>query len=162
MNMLVRSASVAAALIVAGVQSSETQWPPREAARESAGVESRSVDTVRVGCSGGYTGGGSGNTLTRDGQLAAYQRKTWRRDSVTHLPLRRDSAAATTVFAALEDVRFRALRYSKVGNMTCVLTLHDRDGEHDVTWPMGRPPRALAPVLAALERAFRHDRRQWP
>lgn len=158
MIMLVRFASVAAALIVAGVHGSETQWPLREA----AGVESRSVDTVRVGCSGGYTGGGSGNTLTRDGQLAAYQRKTWRRDSVTHLPLRRDPAAATTVFAALEDVRFRALRFDEPGNMTCVLALHDRDGEHAVTWPMGHPPRELEPVLAALKRAFGSDRRLWP
>jgi len=158
MNMLVRSASVAAALIVAGVQSSETQSPRRAA----AGTESRSVETVRIGCSGGDTGGGSGNTLTRDGQLAAYERKTWRRDSITHFTLRRDPVAAATVFAALEKVRFHALRYSKVGNMTCVLALHDRDGEHAVTWPMGHPPGELAPVLAALERTFRDDRHQWP
>ena len=158
MTMLVRAACLAAALSLTAVKDGEAQSPRPVA----AGAAFLSEDTVSVGCSGGYTGGGSGNTLTRDGQLSAYQRKTWRRDSTTHTPLRRDTAGATTVFAALEGVRFRALRFNKVGNMTCVLALHDGDGKHSVTWLMGDPPVELAPVLAALKRAFGDDRRLWP
>ena len=156
--MLVRAACLAAALSLTAVKVGEAQ-PPRPAAAVAA---SRSEDSVRVGCSGGYSGGGSGNTLTRDGQLSAYQRKTWRRDSITHAPLRRDPEGATTVFAALESIRFRALRFNEIGNMTCVLALHDSNGEHAVTWLMGRPPAELDPVLAALKRAFGDDRRLWP
>ena len=157
MTMFFRAACLAAALSLTALKDGEAQSP-----LPAARAESRSADTVRVGCSGGYTGGGSGNTLTRDGQLGAYQRKTWQRDSTTHMPLRRDTAAATTVFAALEGARFRALRFNKVGNMTCVLALHDGDGEHSVTWLMGRPPAELAPVLSALQRAFGDDHRLWP
>lgn len=157
MIMLGRAARLAAVLGLTAVNIGEAQSPGR-----AAGAAIRSDDSVRVGCSGGITGGGSGNTLTRDGQLAAYQRPTWRRDSVTHSPLRRDSAAATSVFAALERVRFRALRFNKVGNMTCVLELHDSSGEHSVNWLMGQPPAELEPVLAALKRAFGDDRRLWP
>jgi hypothetical protein len=157
MTMLVRAACLAAALSLTTLKVSEAQ----SRLPAAAGAASRS-DTVSVGCSGGYTGGGSGNTLTRDGQLSAYQRKSWRRDSITHAPLRRDAEAARTVFAALETIRFRALRFSEIGNMTCVLALHDSKGEHAVTWLMGRPPAELDPVLAALKRAFGDDRRLWP
>lgn len=158
MTMLVRAACLAAALSLTAVKDGEAQ-SPRPAA---AGDASRSEDTVRVGCSGGYTGGGSGNTLTRDGQLSAYQHESWRRDSITHAPLRRDPEAAKTVFAALESIRFRALRFNEISNMTCVLALHDSKGEHSVTWLMGRPPAELAPVLSALQRAFGDDHRLWP
>lgn len=158
MTMLVRAASLVAALMATTTQSGDAQSPrPR-----AAGVASRSTDTVSVGCSGGTTGGGSGNTLTRGGQLAAYQQATFRRESITQTPLRRDSAAATRVFATLERVRFRALRFNKPDNMTCYLALQDRDGTHSVSWPMGQPPKELEPALAALKRAFGDDRRMWP
>ena len=65
-----------------------------------------------------------------------------------HTPLRRDSAGAAVVLAALESIRFRTLRLSEVGNR--------------VTWPLGRPPAALAPVLLALRRAFGTGRCMWP
>ena len=45
--------------------------------------------------------------------------------------------------------------------MTCALELTDSEGEHVVTWIKGQPPAELAPVLAALRRAF-GDRRLWP
>ncbi|HEX6314701.1 MAG TPA: hypothetical protein VFZ73_07575 [Gemmatimonadaceae bacterium] len=157
MTTFVRAACFAVALSLTALKDGEAQSP-----FPAAGAESRSTDTVRVGCSGGDTGGGGGNTLTRDGHRATYEHPTWRRDSITHSPLRRDPAAATTVFAALEGVRFRALRFNKVGNMTCVLALHDGEGGHAVTWLMGHPPQELAPVLAALKRAFGDDRRLWP
>ena len=62
---------------------------------------------------------------------------------------------------ALEHIRFRAHRFNRVGNMTCALELIDSEGEHVVTWIKGEPPAELAPVLAALRRAF-GDRRLWP
>jgi hypothetical protein len=119
-----------------------------------------SDDTVRVGCSGGHTGGGSGNTITRAGQLSGYTRELRTGDKYTQL--RRDSAAAASVFTELERIRFRALQHRQIGNVTCVLELRDAAGSHYVAWLKGRPPTVLEPVLAVLERAFGDDRRWWP
>lgn len=117
-------------------------------------------DSVNIGCSGGATGLGIGNALTRDGQLSAYTKPL--QEAATHTPLRRDSAGAAAVFAALERIRFRAFRFSEIGNMTCYLILIDRGGQHEVDWVMGRPPQEIAPALDALRRAFGDDRRMWP
>ena len=130
------------------------------AAAQAPAAASAESDSVRIGCSGGNTGLGLGNTVTRSGQLAAYRKPL--REPAAHTPLRRDSAAATAVFAALERMRFRAFRFSKIGNMTCYLELTDGRGEHEVNWVRGQPPPELAPVLAALRRAFGDDRRMWP
>jgi hypothetical protein len=117
---------------------------------------SRSVDTIRVGCSGGRTGNGGGNLITGDGQLTRYTKPL--RSPRAYTPLRRDSAAAMEVFAALERIPFRALHHAQVSDMTCVLELRDRAGEHSVTWAAGGPPSALEPALAALRHAFGDDR----
>ena len=124
----------------------------------SAQVPARD-DSVRVRCSGGETGAGTGNTLTRSGQLSAYVKPL--REAATQTSLRRNSATAAAVFAALERIRFRMLRFNEIGNMTCVLELVDGEGEHEVNWILGRPPARLEPVLAALRSAF-DDRRMWP
>ena len=127
---------------------------------EPVSAPARGADSVFVGCSGGETGEGYGHTLTRDGQLSAYVKPL--REVATHTPIRRDSAATAAVFAALEHIRFRALHFNRVGNMTCFLELTDSEGEHAVTWIKGEPPAALEPVLAALGRAFRDKPRMWP
>jgi hypothetical protein len=133
---------------------------PGSAQEPTPDPPSAASDSVRIGCSGGNTGLGLGNTLTRDGQLAAYRRPL--REAATYTPLRRDSAAAAAVFAALERIRFRAFRFSEIGNMTCYLALIDGEGKHEVNWVMGQAPPELAPALAALRRAFGDDRRMWP
>ena len=117
-------------------------------------------DTLRVGCSGGRTGLATGNTITRAGALSAYVKPF--HSEATFTFLRTDTVAADSVFAALERVRFRTVRFTEFGTMTCALELTDGEGRHAVTWVEGQPPAELAPVLAALERAFGEDRRLWP
>jgi hypothetical protein len=117
-------------------------------------------DTVRVWCFGGRTGAASGNTITRDGELMKYAKPLHSAPVSTFL--RRDSASADSVFAALERIRFRALRFAGRGNMTCVLELNDSEGRHKASWLHGRAPAELAPALAALKRAFGDDRGMWP
>lgn len=117
-------------------------------------------DTVRVGCFGGRTGAASGNTITRDGALGRYAKPL--KGAADSTFIRRDSAAAATVFAELERVNFRTLRHDGRGIMTCLLELRDAAGKHSVSWPSGRPPAAIEPVLTALSRAFGDDRRGWP
>ena len=117
-------------------------------------------DSVRIGCSGGNTGLGIGNTLTRDGHLASYRRPLG--EPVEHSPLRRDTTATARIFSALERIRFRTIRFSEIGNMTCYLELIDGAGRHEVDWVIGRPPPEIEPALAELRRAFGEDRRMWP
>lgn len=125
----------------------------------AASTAIRSDDSIRIGCSGGVTGAGSGNTITRSGALSAYHKPLG--EAATHIPLRRDSAGAAAVFRELDRVRFRTLRLDGIGNMTCVLELEDGRGEHAVSWQIGQPPAALEPVFAALRRVFGDDRRMW-
>jgi hypothetical protein len=145
--------ALVALLAFAGATAGSAQEPAQ-------GPPSAVSDSVRIGCSGGNTGLGLGNTLTRDGQLAAYRKPL--REAATHTPLRHDSAAARAVFGALERIHFRAFRFSEIGNMTCYLELIDGEGKHQVNWVMGQAPPELAPVLTALRRAFGDDRRMWP
>ena len=125
-----------------------------------AAVAATAADSVQVGCSGGVTGLGVGNIITRDGQLATYQKPLHEPRADT--PLRQDTAAARAVFAALERIRFRSIRFSEISNMTCFLILVDGHGTHEVNWAMGRPPDAIEPALTALRRALGDDRRMWP
>ena len=118
------------------------------------------TDSVLIGCSGGNTGLGIGNTLTRDGHLASYRRPLG--EPVEHSPLRRDTTATARIFSALERIRFRTIRFSEIGNMTCYLELIDGAGRHEVDWVIGRPPPEIEPALAELRRAFGDDRRMWP
>jgi hypothetical protein len=118
------------------------------------------TDSVRIGCSGGHTGLGLGNTLTRDGHLASYRRPLGK--PTEHTALRRDTTAAARVFLALERIRFRTIRFSEIGNMTCYLEQVDGTGSHEVNWVIEQPPPELEPVLAELRRAFGDDRRMWP
>lgn len=140
-------------LVTPGIASAQQPAPA------AASMAARGDDSVRIGCSGGVTGAGSGNTITRSGALSAYHRPLG--EAATHTPLRRDSAAAAAVFRELDRVRFRTLRFDGIGNMTCVLELADGAGQHAVSWRIGESPPALEPVLAALSRAFGDDRRMW-
>ena len=126
----------------------------------AASVTARGDDSVLVGCYGGDRGGGSGNKLTRNGDLWTFEKPL--REEATYTLLPRDATAAAQVFAALERVRFRGLRFNAVVDMTCALELNDSSGEHTVSWPKGKPPAAIQPVLVALARAFGDDRRLWP
>lgn len=141
------------ALSAPGVASAQRTAPA------AASIVTRSDDTIRIGCSGGVTGAGSGNTITRSGALSAYHEALG--EPATHSALRHDSAAAAAVFRELDRVRFRTLRFDGIGNMTCVLELADSAGAHSVSWQIGQPPAELEPVLAALGRAFGDDRRMW-
>ena len=118
------------------------------------------ADTARVWCFGGRNGAASGHTITRAGELMKYE-KTLHSEAASTL-LRRDAASADSVFAALERIRFRSLRFNEISNMTCVLELNDGSGKHTVSWPQGQPPAAIQPVLVALARAFGDDRGMWP
>jgi hypothetical protein len=116
-------------------------------------------DTVRVGCFGGYAALSSGNVLTREGALSRYEKQL--QTPATYTFLRRDSVAAALIFAELERIRFRTLRSSEISNMTCFLELGDREGKHELTWAIGRPPAELKPALAVLTRTFGDQSALW-
>lgn len=138
-------------------------WPAPAMAQSPApvtvGAEPRSTDTVRVGCFGGHAASSSGNVLDRAGALSSYEKQL--QTPATYSFLRRDSAVAALVFAELERIRFRTMRVNAISNMTCFLELSDSEGEHEVTWLMGRPPAELHPVLAALTRTFGNHGAMW-
>jgi hypothetical protein len=125
----------------------------------TATAESRSTDTVRVGCFGGHAALSSGHVLTGEGALSRYEKQL--QTPATYTFLRRDSVAAALVFAELERIRFRTLRFNEISNMTCFLELNDSGKEHELSWLPGRPPAALKPALATLKRIVGDPNALW-
>ena len=89
-------------------------------------------DSITYGCAGGYTGGGSGVTVKRDGtitqwtsSLAAPNKKV-----LGH----RDVDFANEVFDKIAASNFLATDYNQPGNMTCSLTMTDATSSHTVSW----------------------------
>ncbi len=107
----------------------------------SAVAESQTADSVISGCSGGFTGGGGGSIINRDGLLLRWSRAT-RRDEVKETVIRSDPKEVRRVFTQLEKMKFTSIKYNKFGNMTCFLTLRQGSSSHAVSWEFGDP---LAP-----------------
>ena len=93
-------------------------------------------ESLSCGCSGGFTGGGSGVVVHRDGAIHRWSRPTYR-DPVEQSFVRFDRAAARDLFAELERIDFTSIRYSKPSNMTCRVTLRQGESTHAVAWPPG-------------------------
>jgi len=108
---------------------------------------------VSSGCSGGFTGGGSGVVVHRNGEIHRWFQPTYR-DPVEQSFVRLDLAAARELFAELDRINFTAIRYNKHGNMTCRVTLRQGDSTHDVEWPPGDPgaPSEVAALVSRMEK----------
>jgi hypothetical protein len=109
-------------------------------------------ESLSYGCSGGFTGGGSGIVVYRDGEFQRWSKPTYR-DPVEQSSVRSDRAAAGSLFAELERISFTSIRYHKVDNMTCSLTLRREGSTHAVAWPMGDPatPAEVVALVARME-----------
>jgi len=120
-------------------------------------AESGTADSVSAGCSGGFTGGGSGAIIRRDGLILRWSRPTYR-DAVEETILRSDPEEARSVFTQLDQMNFSSISYSKPGNMTCSVTFRQGPSSHAVSWEPG-DPMAPSPVV---DLAWRLQRLAWP
>jgi hypothetical protein len=109
------------------------------------------ADSLDTGCGGGETGGGSGLSITSDGQVASWRRagpapgprvirKTWA-----------DTARASRIFRALHDAGFRSLPHGKPSNWTCFFTLSDAQGTHEVLFQKPGLPKALVELDSLIQ-----------
>ena len=123
----------------------------------AAFAESSGPDFVSAGCLGGFTGGGGGAIVKRDGAILRWSRATYR-DAIKEEIVRFDLTEASTIFKQLEDTSFAEINYGKHGNMTCSLTLHRAASSNTVSWEFGDP---LAPD-SVVSLALRIQRLAWP
>ena len=112
--------------------------------------EDTQKESLSWGCSGGFTGGGDGVVVHRDGEIHRWSRPTYR-DPVEQSFVRSDGAATRDLFAELERISFTGIHYNKVGNMTCSVTLRRDGSTHIVAWPIGDPA-APSEVVALASR----------
>ncbi len=103
--------------------------------------------SISCGCSGGFTGGGSGVTVLWDGAILRWSRPTYR-DSLEESLIRSDPRAARQFFAQLDEMNFTSIHYKKTGNMTCHLTLRQGSTTHAVAWEPGDS--SAPPLVVAL------------
>ncbi len=113
-------------------------------------------ESLSYGCSGGFTGGGSGVVVQRDGEIHRWSRPTYG-DPVEQSFIRIDRAAARDLFAWVVRINFASIRYSKPSNMTCHVTLRQGGSTHAVAWPPGDPdvPSQVVALASRIEQIAR-------
>jgi hypothetical protein len=105
----------------------------------SEGATAEGGDTISYGCSGGFTGGGSGVTVHRDGTVVHWSRPSDRDPVERSLTQHREGAVR--LFALFQEVKFESLDFNHPhGNWRCFLTLKMNAREHTVSWGDGRFP----------------------
>ncbi len=123
----------------------------------AAFAESVGPESVSAGCLGGFTGGGSGGIVKRDGTILRWSKATYR-DTIKEEIVRSDLAEASSIFNQLEGMGFAEVSYGRHGNMTCSLTFNQGALSHTVSWEIGDP---LAPG-SVVTLALRIQRLAWP
>jgi hypothetical protein len=102
---------------------------------------------ITASCGGGFTGGGSGVTITAADHVVRWQQATaGAQRSESDLGVR--SAFAADIRGQLDAIRFAEINYDQPGNMTCSLSA----GDHSVSWSQGdaNAPSAVVEVHAAV------------
>jgi len=106
------------------------------------------IPVIRSGCSGGFTGGGSGHEIRRDGTIGSWREESAGSPRETKA-LRSDKAAADRLFSLFEEAGFSRIELHEPGNVTCFLTLESAAGSHTVSWSR-KPPRPVRDLNDAV------------
>lgn len=96
-------------------------------------VQAENDAVIRSGCSGGFTGGGSGYEIHRDGSISSWRTDSWKASPDTTV-IRNDKAAVGRLFSPFEEAGFSRINLNEPGNMTCFLTLESEGKNHTVSW----------------------------
>jgi len=125
-------------------------------------VEDGRVWSVRLGASGGFTGGGSGHVIFADGTVRAWSQVVPSDSIATQDFGKAMPEAVAALRRALEDPAMRQLRYTATGNMTGSLDWFDGTTMHHWSWAekVGRTdlPAPLARARNAAMTAVRTAR----
>jgi len=111
------------------------------------------VWSVRLGASGGFTGGGSGHLILKDGTV-----RTWTQvvpsDSIAVKDFGKATPEAMAALRrALEDPALGKLEHAATGNMTGTLDWYDGSTLHHWSWAERAGENQLPPPLARARSA---------
>jgi hypothetical protein len=111
-------------------------------------VSSDTGDLLSCGCGGGFTGGGQGGVIHRDGRILRWTMAQAGAERVeTSLPENPDAVAK--LFELIEKLRFEEIVFDHPHfNMRCSLTLTKNGSDHSVSWGDGNYP--LPPELQKI------------
>jgi len=108
---------------------------------------------IQWGTSGGFTGGGGGYTLYRDGRLESWKqiRATSRRE--TNLIGSVSNAAVLKIRRSIEENELLRLEHTVAGNMTTTVIFRSESGEHSISWPAepGSAPPQIVSLMKQLD-----------
>ena len=115
--------------------------------------QSEEPRSLSYGCSGGFTGGGSGVTVRSNGTILKWSLPS-AGGSLEESVIRSDPTAAQRLFTQLDEMNFTNIDYKKFGNMTCYVTLREGSTTHEVSWEIGDTsvPSRVAALSSDLER----------
>lgn len=89
------------------------------------------TDFISYGCSGGFTGGGNGVKIVRDGNVYKWSSTPGK---VVEKALRTDVKFTSEAFSRLDKLEISTLKYNEVGNFTCTLTTQQSGNSHVISW----------------------------
>jgi hypothetical protein len=115
--------------------------------------------TVRIGSSGGFTGGASGYVVGSDGRVTAWSRATADAD-VTSDPVGVASESSVEdLYSAMTSADLLATTFSETGNMTIFLEWTDEQGTRRYSWAeSSAPPEPVAQAYRAARAAVENAR----
>jgi len=119
------------------------------------------VWSVRIGASGGFTGGGSGHLILKDGTVRAWSQVVPSDSTAVQDFGKATPEAMAALRRALDEPALRALRHDATGNLTGSLDYFDGTNMHHWSWAekvgvVDLPPplaRARAAAMTAVRTA---------
>ena len=97
-------------------------------------------DSVIYACAGGFTGGGNGVTVKKDGTIIQWTSNLNSQNK--EVASQSDVTFTNKVFERIDDSHFMNINYNKPANMTCSLIINRSNYSHTVSWS-GKPPEKI-------------------
>ena len=149
---LLAAAGVVAACRGAGPRKDGARGAPAPASSSepaAAAFGPAPTDSLTVGCTGGFSGGGGGLIVTGNGEILEWGQQTYAPPRTYRL-VRVDTAATAAIYRELVRIGFRKLPAGEPANVTCSIEVSGPSGSHSVSWPLGRPPAAVKSLYEKL------------
>jgi len=102
--------------------------------------------------SGGFTGGGEGYTLYRDGRLESWTQVRASLPRETKFIGNVSNGAVLKIRRIVQENELLRFNHNVTGNMTTSLIFRNDDGEHSVSWPANAKaaPQQIASLMEQL------------
>lgn len=110
------------------------------------------IDKIESGCHGGFSGGGGGTSIHRDGKIYSWSLNN-ASGARNETLLKESKADFDLLMQQLDNIGFRNIDFDKPSNMTCFIRLYRQNQRiHSVVWPWGSNavPKSVADIYEQI------------